>query len=205
MRAFPVTSAARVTVVCSRGRPATRTSCLADPKRVEAPAASTTEYKPSDADTGLRASRPREGERGARGQCRAHARVAIALLEDRVGIDTGDDAPVIGCGVRREQRVDGVAARAPHAVEELRKFPPALLRTAARRRRGRARQGRFELLERLAAATWTRQHVLECAPCDIPRSKPYVPQVGEALVAVFKPREHAHEIVDAGVAESLQR
>ena len=41
-----MTSAARVTAACSRGRPATRTSCLADPKRVEAPAASTTAYKP---------------------------------------------------------------------------------------------------------------------------------------------------------------
>src|SRR6266446_192428 len=35
----------------NRGRPANRTSCLADPKRVETPAASTTEYKPFP-DTG---------------------------------------------------------------------------------------------------------------------------------------------------------
>src|SRR5438309_1752426 len=212
MSAFPVTSAARVTAVCSRGRPATRTSCLADPKRVEAPAASTTAYNPSATRPptagcrhGLRASPPREGERRAPGQCRANARVAMALLENRVGIDTRDQAPVGGPGTRREQRVDGVAPRAPYAVEELRKLPPALLCAAAWRRCGRARQGRFELLKRLAAAPRTRQHVLECAPSGIRGCQASVPQVAEALVALFEPREHTHEIVHAGLPEFLQR
>src|SRR5204863_194945 len=76
---------------------------------------------------------------------------------------------------------------------------------AAWRRCGCARQGRFELLERLAAAPRTRQQVLECAPSGIRGCQARVPQVAEALVALFEPREHAHEIVHAGLPEFLQR
>src|SRR5207249_6045331 len=104
----------------------------------------------------------------------------------------------------REPGVDGIAARAPNTVEELRKLAPALLRAAVRRSCG-ARQGRCEFLERLAAAARTRQRVLECAPARIRGRRACVRQVGEALVALFEPREHAHQIIHAGLLEFLQR
>src|SRR5215831_14524168 len=104
IRALPVTSAARVTAVCSSGRPATRTSCFAEPKRSEGPAASTTAYSPSpDRPAALPLSagvtfsacrKSRGAEADAGGQPLAHARVQLALLEDRIGVDGGHGAPV---------------------------------------------------------------------------------------------------------------
>jgi hypothetical protein len=95
MRALPVISAARVTTVCSSGRPPRRTSCFGDPKRVEAPAASTMAWRPSAslalaADVGMSG----EGRDGAGRQMLLHPLVAAALLENRVGVDAADDAPV---------------------------------------------------------------------------------------------------------------
>ena len=47
VRPWPGLPAARATAVCKRGRPATRTNCLADPNRLDAPAARTMACKPS--------------------------------------------------------------------------------------------------------------------------------------------------------------
>src|SRR5580693_4232188 len=158
--ALPHTSEARVMAVCMSGRPETRTSCLGEPKRVEAPAASTIAYSPSPALAALSiayASACRGVERGACRQPLARARETPPLLQNAVRVDAADGAPVGDARIAGQQGLQRIAPRAPRAVEVRQERRPAGRCTAAC-------EGRLQLLERLAAAAAAGEHLLERTP-----------------------------------------
>src|SRR5580704_7566863 len=139
--ALPHTSEARVMAVCMSGRPARRTSCLGEPKRVEAPAASTIAYSPSPAlatRSMAYASVGRGVERDACRQRVPHARETPPLLQNAVRVDPADRTPVGDARIGGQQCLQRIAARAPGAVEVGQERTPAGRRTAAG-------EGRLEL------------------------------------------------------------
>src|SRR5687768_12863870 len=86
---WPASSTARLTAVSISGRPLTRTSCLVEPKRDEAPAASTTtwmwlESVPVDSITGISTAREQpDREHGQHAHAGDHRRLAGHLRERR--------------------------------------------------------------------------------------------------------------------------